>query len=266
MADRALLMGLNTYRGAPLAGCVNDVTNMARFITNSALKFDPATVRMITDDRATGKALDERLEWAVTDLHPGDRLLIQFSGHGAQVATRNPKGEVDGLDEVLCGIDFNWEDGTMIRDKRLYELFGRIPEGVKAIFISDSCHSGDLTREVSGLGGRTSRTYPVPADIRWRVEAAKMKGITINETPYPNIVLISGCRSDQTSADASFGGKPSGAMTHFLLSVLGSEGGLKIPLTEVIDRVRAELAKNSFSQIPQLEGPPELLSRAFFGS
>jgi len=259
-------MGLNTYRGAPLAGCVNDVMDMAKFITSSSLKFDPAAIRMITDDRATGKAMDERLEWAVTDLHPGDRLLVQFSGHGAQVATRNPKGEVDGLDEVLCGIDFNWEDGTMIRDKRLYELFGRIPEGVLAVFISDSCHSGDLTRDISKLGYRTPRTYPAPVDIRWQNETAKMKGLSINETPYPNIVLISGCRPDQTSADALFGGRPSGAFTHFLLKTLGSQDGLKVPLTEIVDRVRSELVRNSFTQVPQLEGPPTMLSRAFFGS
>ena len=101
MADKALLVGINSYSGAPLAGCLNDVEDMARFITGKC-GFDPAAVRLLTDARATTDAIKERLYWLVEGLKAGDRILFQFSGHGAQVPTRDKKGEIDGLDEVIC--------------------------------------------------------------------------------------------------------------------------------------------------------------------
>ena len=261
--DRAVLVGINRYPGAPLMGCVNDVLDMARFVTNSAVRFNPSAVRMLTDERATAPAILERLEWLTTGLKAGDRILFQFSGHGAQVATRNPMGEVDGLDEALCGVTFDWTDRTMIRDKQLYELFGRIPEGVTAMFVSDSCHSGGLTRSSTGLGGRAARVYPVPPDIGWRVESATLRGYQINETPYPNIALISGSRSDQTSADAIFSGRPSGAMTYCLIQALREPDGLTVPLPIIVKRVQDSLAEQNFSQVPQLEGPESMFDRPF---
>ncbi|MFA6233844.1 MAG: caspase family protein, partial [Bacteroidota bacterium] len=90
MADKALLVGINKYPGAPLSGCVNDDLDMAHFVTLAEkCGFDPKTVRLLTDERATTKEILSRLDWLVSDLAPGDRILFQYSGHGAQVATRS---------------------------------------------------------------------------------------------------------------------------------------------------------------------------------
>jgi len=263
MADKALLVGINKYPGAPLAGCLNDVINMARFITTSDLRFDPTNVRLLTDERANTEGILERLGWLVTGLREGDRILFHYSGHGAQVATRAGSGEIDGRDECLCPYDFDWSPSRMILDKQLHEIFDVIPPGVKAIFISDSCHSGDLTKNSDGLGGRRVKAFPAPADIAWRLEAAKMVGMERQASPYPNIALISGCKSDQTSADARFGNTSEGALTHYLLQVLSGPGGLTLPLTVVGDRVRTVLAENSYEQRPQVEGPESLILRPF---
>ncbi|MFA6233843.1 MAG: caspase family protein, partial [Bacteroidota bacterium] len=172
----------------------------------------------------------------------------------------------DGLDECLCPFDFDWSEPHMIRDKQLHEVFDRIPEGVQAIFVSDSCHSGDLTRDPGGLGGRVAKRLIPPADLGWRIEAAQRSGfVTKNlSESLPNIALISGCKSDQTSADAHFGGRPNGALTFFLLQVLNAPEGLSIPLTTVGERVRALLTQNNYEQQPQVEGPDNLISRPFF--
>jgi hypothetical protein len=260
--DKALLVGINSYPEAPLAGCLNDVEDMALFITGKC-GFDPAAVRLLTDSRATATTIKNRLFWLVDGLKPGDRILFQYSGHGAQVPTRDKKGEVDGLDEVVCCQNFDWSDSNMIRDKEFNTIFKRVPPGVAAWWISDSCHSGGLDRDMAGFGGSKPRRLIPPLDIRWRFEGVRSKGLEKNPLDVPNIALISGCRADQTAADAVFKKRPNGALTRFLLDALLRPDGLEKPTSQVITEVRAALKKNHFNQVPQLEGPADLIGKPF---
>jgi hypothetical protein len=50
--NRALLVGINSYPGAPLNGCVNDVTDMANFLVDNC-NFTMSDIRLLTDARAT---------------------------------------------------------------------------------------------------------------------------------------------------------------------------------------------------------------------
>lgn len=250
--DKALCVGINKYISAPLNGCVNDVVDMANFLVDK-MGFSRDSIRLIVDDRATASAILERLEWLVRDIQAGDRVVFHFSGHGVQVATRNPKEEIDGLDECICGVDFNWSDETMIRDKQFVEIFSKLPSGVKFNWFSDSCHSGSSTRNPI-----VARTYPVPADMAWRKEVAKdkniiatgIKGIVNDEL---EVGFISGCKDNQTSADTVIDGKPCGAFTHMLLKCLNN-GGKDLPLTKLAEAVTMELKEAHFSQEPQAEG------------
>lgn len=77
-------------------------------------------------------------------------------------------------------------------------------------------------------------------------------------------MLFSGCRDDQTSADATIGGKATGAMTWAFTTVLNSHPQLSY--LELLDRMRLELSKppRRFTQIPQLTtGRPLNLSVPF---
>jgi len=68
-----------------------------------------------------------------------------------------------------------------------------------------------------------------------------------------NHVLLSACRADQTAADATIDGAPSGAFTHYLCATLRA-GGAELERRALIDRVAAALRAGRFSQDPQLEG------------
>ncbi len=250
MADKALLVGINEYPGAPLAGCVNDIMDMANFLVTH-YKFPHDNIRLLTDKRATTKEILARLNWLVSDLKPDDRCLFHYSGHGAQVATRNRKQEVDGLDEVICPVDFDWSDAHLIRDKQLHDIFAKVPAGVKFNWISDSCHSGDLTRDF----GPRSRHYPVPVDITWRNTVARNKGLkpaTMSNAGALNIGYISGCKANQTSADAVFNGRPNGAATYYILKALQTHA--TTPLKDLVKIVNADLTANHYTQHPQAEG------------
>lgn len=250
MADRILLVGINAYQRAPLYGCINDVTDMAAFLVKQ-FGVDPGGIRLLTDHRATTAAILERLNW-LADAQPGDRCYFHFSGHGTQVATRDRQHEVDGLDEVICPIDFDWSDAHMIRDKQFHQIFSRIPSTVKFTWVSDSCHSGDLTRDLNIL-----RCMPIPADIAWRNEVAIQKGFTLtpiskSATINLNVGYISGCKTEQTSADARFNGRYNGALTYYLIREL--EKAPTISLKEIVQNVDHRLVGDGYSQRPQAEG------------
>ena len=257
MADKALLVGINSYTDAPLRGCVNDINSMTNRLVKD-YKFNGKSIRPIVDKRATTTAILDRLNWLV-DVKPGDRCLFHFSGHGTQFPTRNYRHEIDGLLEVICPVDFDWSERHMITDKQLVAIFSRIPKGVKFAWISDSCHSGDLTRSIPGGNNspfpeQIPRQYPMPFDIQWRGKVAKSEGIKRIERSVVHGVLdvgfISGCRSDQTSADAHINGKYCGAMTHFFLKHLRK----KTPMRKVVEAARNDLKAHRYTQRPQSEG------------
>jgi hypothetical protein len=257
--DKALLVGINTYPGAPLNGCVNDVNDMVKFIRQSC-GFTLTSIKLLVNGDATTLAILTNLQWLVKDARPGDRLLFHYSGHGAQVPTKDRKGEVDGLDEVICPVDFDWSDPHMIRDKQFRAIFGSLPAGVEFVWVSDSCHSGDLSK-IMPKPRTLVKSMPVPTHILPDLEKARMlpKKKTI-DVPF-NGALVSGCRSNQTSADAYFGRRYNGALTYFFLKELQKAPQGK--LADVVLKTASALKDKGFSQVPGLEGSPMVESKAF---
>jgi hypothetical protein len=263
--NRALLVGINKYPDAPLCGCVNDVTDMAAFLV-ARCGFGANEIRLLTDKRATTTAIKERLAWLVRGAKRGDRLVFHYSGHGAQVATRNKAEEVDGLDEVICPVDFDWSDRRMIRDKDFQRMFAPVPAGVDFVWISDSCHAGDLSRDMPPPGDRRRCLFP-PEDIAWRncVGASIGTRGLGRAAAKLNVALIAGCRSNQSSSDGAFDDRPNGVLTYCLLRALRDGDGMAVPLTKLIARLRAAVKRAGYEQVPQLEGSAALKNRSFLG-
>jgi hypothetical protein len=261
MAQRALLVGINKYRipGADLNGCVNDVTNV-RDILLKYFGFTAKQIRVVVDERATKKGIVSRLKWLVKDAKQGDSLLFHFSGHGSQIRDRDGDELKDNLDEILCPHDMDW-DGTYIVDDELQGLFGTLPKGVNLEVLLDCCHSGTGTREARGIEGLPQdlsfrpRFLAPPADILARVDDDDMevKKLARGDNPI-NHVLFSGCRDNQTSADAYIKGSYNGAFTYYLCKHL-RDGDGELNRGDLLKRVRASLRHNGFSQVPQLECP-----------
>jgi hypothetical protein len=263
--NRALLVGINAYPGNELNGCVNDVNDMGDFLVSHS-GFDESDIRLLTDSRATTGAIMERLAWLTKGVKAGDRIVFHYSGHGAQFPERDNEGNVTRVDECICPVDFDWTEQHAIRDKQFNQIFKNVPDGADFTWVSDSCFSGDLVRELLPLK-RKIKAMPMPADIAWRLRTAvtkRLKRFTFEHViAGMNVVLVSGSTSTETSADAEMDGRFNGALTYYILQTLRAPNGLTQSLEQAVARTRIALQTNGYSQHPQLEGSAELMKLPF---
>ena len=89
----------------------------------------------------------------------GDSLVFTYSGHGTWVPDSD-SDEPDGRDEALCPYDIM--SGHYLLDDDLAELFALKQSGVRLYFVSDSCHSGTVTRFMPLAAGRGQRGLARP--------------------------------------------------------------------------------------------------------
>ena len=89
----------------------------------------------------TTSNLSALLKQSSNDLKEGDLLFLSYSGHGGTVPDEN-NDEGDGADETWCLQD------RQFLDDELFEHFRLFKPGVRIIVISDSCHSGTVTKDI----------------------------------------------------------------------------------------------------------------------
>lgn len=302
---KALLIGINRYPDPnnELKGCVNDVRQMADTLQHRYGFSGDGNLRVLTDARATTKAILDGLAWLTAGASPGDSLVFHYSGHGSQVPDRNGDETTDRLDEILCPYDLDWEHP--LTDDDLAAACARVPRGALLTVILDCCHSGTGLRDFAFSGNRhylPALTRPAnlahSARILPRGDFVRPCGTPPSdapdrrrflpppETPHTapptlprpprqarrfgvsvtrtNAVLIAACRDDQTSADAWIAGGYHGAHTFYLCRALAN-GGPDLTCRALVSATGTALSRAGFDQVPQLEGPAGLLAGpAFF--
>ncbi len=253
--NKAVCVGINAYPSFnALNGCINDIQDVRAELIQSQ-SFAPMDVILVQDNEATAANIKAALTSAVSTLGSGDRFLFWYSGHGAQLT------DGDAATDVICPVDFNFTAETSLGVQDFHDIFSKIPDGVTAVWGSDSCHSGDLERGFYRRGVPKQFRHPTsPRSVAAHRTVRTFRDIA---STLPNIVLLSGCRSDQTSADADFNGRYNGAFTYFLLQQLKATGGLSTPLSDLVLQVQRALAGAHYEQIPELTGPPALLNKWF---
>ncbi|HEX8443458.1 MAG TPA: caspase family protein [Allosphingosinicella sp.] len=165
---KALCIGIDSYRHiSPLAGCVNDMGSWSRTLTR--LGFEVATMK---EDEATADALLERLRDFVSSAKSGDRLVLQFAGHGTQFDDVGGD-ETDRKDSALCAVDCGATGGRsgLVLDDDIFEALKLLPAGAKLTAFIDCCHSGTITR---ALGAPPLGDNPVNAKARFVRPTAEM--------------------------------------------------------------------------------------------
>lgn len=258
---RALLVGINDYTKGPaewdLRGCENDV-QMTRRLLVERYGFPEANIKVLLNGDATAAAILAAIEaWLVKPVKAEDAVYFHFSGHGSQV--RDFEGdEEDGYDEIICPADMQqgmW--ASVITDDQLRAALDRVPAR-HATIVLDACHSGTGTRDISlsrprfahfeagpaprGLKGETG-TSPKPQALGAGAGGQEKKWVT-----------ISGCRPDQTSADAWIrDGFYAGALTYHLVENM-TKAAPGTSFGTLMAQVSRDLQGASYAQVPQAEG------------
>ncbi|GAA3457029.1 caspase family protein [Dactylosporangium matsuzakiense] len=273
----ALCIGINDYPGTEndLAGCRNDAEDWAAALSTRGFAIDS-----LIDGAATGEAIRAGIRHLLTTATSGDTVVITYSGHGTWVPDTGGD-EPDHRDEALCPHDIG-ENGPLLDDD-LHDLFARSSPGVRTVLISDSCHSGTLTRLNHPLGDHPTRTRFLPpatfltpqdrrrattldthlpprrhtaATPRLHTAVAGAGRHRVPDRPRPadhrpTALLLAGCADTEYAYDATFNGRPNGAFTYVALSALG---GLPRSATyrDWIEAIRVSLPSQDYPQTPSL--------------
>lgn len=282
MSDRkALNIGINQFANYPqftLRGCVNDAKNFSKVLVDY-LNFSEEDIIELVDEQATKANIINYLRSIVDEAKQGrySYVVLKLSTHGTSIPDNTPE-EVDHLDEAFVPYDIaqkgdNWDRDHIIVDDELAEILAELPPNVLFEGFGDTCHSGtgirmaELLRSVAGLRSaamvpETIVRYVEPvrttASSRSAATLLQAQGLqrhgireALVDEEMRNHVWWSGCRDDQTSADANIEGVGwNGAMTYYLCEEIRKSGNRK-SRADLMDGLRSALA-GKYTQVPQL--------------
>jgi metacaspase-1 len=225
----SLHIGLNRvdpahYGGwsGPLVACEADADDM-----HAIAQEQDYTGTLLKTGDATRAAVITQIRDAAKTLVNKDIFFLSYSGHGGQVPDLSGE-EYDLKDETWC-----LYDGQLIDDE-LRLLWGEFAKGVRILVLSDSCHSGTVTKAAfygsRGMTGSLAagrppveesphhrcmppqvalRTYRENREFYDQLAAeinAKTKDLAGPSPVRASVRLISGCQDNQYSEDGDFNG------------------------------------------------------------
>jgi hypothetical protein len=227
---KALLIGIN-YTGTSneLYGCINDVSSVKERISKQGFN-DITVITDLTSKKATRNNILEEFKNLLINCQAGDFLFFLYSGHGSYTFDRNGD-ETDGRDELIVSCDLQG-----VLDDELKSLIQtHLKTDVTLFALFDSCFSGSVL------------------DLKYQfMDSLNYDKFTENSKQLEtqgNVIMISGCTDNQTSADAVFNNKPNGAMTWSLLESLKQKPNVN--WRELVKNMRDLLKTSQFTQIPQ---------------
>jgi hypothetical protein len=250
MTKHAILFGINYTEtsSARLKGCVNDVLNMKTLLSSDMYMFDD--IKVFTDQDRVNRTtacgiLQEMNNLASRSWKESLEVAwIHFSGHGCSV--RDLTGdEKDGMDECIIPSDFM--KSGVVSDDYIRNTLRNFNPKTKVICVFDCCHSGTM------------------GDLKYRYIDTKHPPLVEHdgEPCKSPIIMFSGCKDEQTSADAynvNNAHKYSGAMTSCLITSLLNLGNrpVEIKIYSLFEELNRTLKSKLFTQIPQLCSSYEL--------
>jgi len=266
---KALLVGINkfaNYSQFTLNGCVNDAKDMAA-LYKDLLGFKTSEMTILTDAQATKANIMANLKAMVADAKAArlSYLMFSLSSHGTQMNDTSGD-EPDGKDEAFVPHDLaeksgRWDPSHIISDDELHDLLVQLPANVLLEVYLDTCHSGSGLRGAEfGLHAPKPR-YIAPPDHEFQKKTARMRGFTLHRPPSSTAkkavagvhhILWTGCKANETSADAYFNGRYNGAFTYYFIKVMRDTKNT-LSRKDVIAKMRT-LMRGHFAQNPQLEG------------
>ncbi len=239
----AILIGCN-YSATPsskLYGCINDIINVQNILID-AYGYLPKNITMLRDDTTKNRVtmptranILATLNAAMSASSNYSELIIHYSGHGTQVKDVS-KDESDGMDEAIVPCDYN--TAGFITDDELYAIINK--SKCRTLIFFDSCHSGSAC----------DLPYSIQYNKGAYVKSVSSKNINMTN---PAVIMISGCRDPQTSADAynDVSTLAEGAFTMSLIRAL-RQNDHNVDIMKLYGDICYGLINSGYSQLPVL--------------
>lgn len=266
----AVLVGITDYKSlnnvGSLKGCLNDVRDMRQKLI-SDFGFAPQNILVLENKAATHDAIVNAFRTQLRDharSNPSGTFLFYFSGHGSVTEDKNGDERIndpnDTQDETLLAYDGDLVDDhidILCREVRSVPHFtGTLTT------ITDSCHSGTVTRQATRPGDPVVRSAPEDAA---RPHSRLTSGLQIEgaDVSAGSLVAFSGCLDTQMSEEHEYyvpDPKKKGALipevhgtlTHHLLAAMDT--ATKRTTNSQIWTQISEGVLRENNQMPQLEG------------
>ncbi|CAA6807836.1 MAG: Metacaspase [uncultured Sulfurovum sp.] len=157
---------------------------------------------VLLNEEGTREAVTTAITNAAETLAAGDILFISYSGHGTAIPDETGDEE-DGKDETWCLFD------GLLLDDELHALWTRFAEGVRIMVVSDSCHSGTVTKVGPGQDPKEmllSKHFPDEEAERIYIEHKSMylkikqeASEFLDKEVKASVKLIAGCQDVESS-------------------------------------------------------------------
>ncbi|HEX2533226.1 MAG TPA: S8 family serine peptidase [Chitinophagaceae bacterium] len=236
------------YPGMPeLKAAVNDALYWESFAGESG--YETASLH---DAEATADAVKARIREAAKGMQPGDIFLLTYAGHGGQLPNDKPAGfDKERMDQTWCLYD------RQLLDDELFECFEAFREGTRIVVVSDSCHSGTVTRvadlvfsELLGkgmaraAGVRGYRSRKLPKEIEDQIIIQSMEEVYAPiQKAYKTkrqgsgvkaaVKLLAACQDDEETLD----GERNGIFTEAFIGLFQQEAYRGATAEALIDAV-----------------------------
>lgn len=229
---KAVLIGCN-YTGThyELNGCINDVEDVQNKLKTQYGFNNFLIMTDNTSKKPTKVNILNEITNILTIANSGDILFLLFSGHGTRIKDEN-NDEKCGFDDLFVPLDFN-----CISDDEIKTIINNnLKKDVTLFALFDCCNSGTIL------------------DLRYQYfDSDNYDNSTENtkETEtIGNVIMISGCMDNQTSADTYVDSKYQGALTWAFLDTVSNNPNLS--WKDLITNIRTTLKTSKYEQIPQL--------------
>ena len=279
----AVLVGVGQYpyldESLQLKGPPNDVRLVREHLLHVE-NFKEDNISWLADDSPTPPQRDniiDALAGVDSKVGEGDFVLLHFSGHGSrQPAHSGDSEELDGYDEIFLPADVRgWDDqiGSVenaITDNELGAFISSYrSKGADVWLISDSCHSGTMTK---GAGDHTVRTRLVRAEALGIPEPQRPGAVDGPSSSHPladdyeetsaergMLIAFSGAHTTQEAPEMNLPqrdeqSEPRGLLTHAIITALSRFPGVSY-------RQLAQLVTDQYASIPWFRSTPQ-----FYGS
>jgi hypothetical protein len=275
----------------PLQGCVQDVRRMEQLLLSDPIAIPPERIRKLVSPHVqvdggpvaggnlpTREALVREIRGLGERARPGDAVLIHYSGHGTRVRTSLPdvKG-ASAWDECLVPCDV--ATAGVLRDVEIHALACELAEkDLLVTWVLDACHSGGAFRDLGAgplthVGGERVRTLgDLPpsladpgglavgrevAEELWPAPSSLFRNVLPGSGWFPQprgSALLAACCPHEVAREVAFPGiGPSGALTHFLLEIMGAPRP-PVSLRELHQRLLSRMHAWCSRQTPVVEG------------